>query len=123
MTWRASSSVWRSCPPSWIRLSGFTSTAWAWVRAGAASKSAAAMDQSRRFWLSLLETPNLEVRRIDVLQDETEEGFYDFVARARSAAPSPGSQDSPGAHGQSGEDRRRVSFDRARYAARNCRRA
>jgi SAM-dependent methyltransferase len=27
-----------------------------------------------------LETPNLEVRRIDVLQDKMEEGFYDFVA-------------------------------------------
>jgi|HubBroStandDraft_6_1064221.scaffolds.fasta_scaffold227889_2 SAM-dependent methyltransferase len=31
-------------------------------------------------FMASLETPNLEVRRIDVLQDKMEEGFYDFVA-------------------------------------------
>lgn len=70
-----------------------------------------------------LQAPCLEVRRINILQDGTEESSYDFCRRARPASPSHACPQGLGAHGLCSEARWGTSFYRTGYAALHCHRA
>ena len=74
-------------------------------------------------YMADLRAPGLEVRRIDLLKDKIEAGFYDFVLARALLHHLPDPKAALGADDRCREARRRLSLNRTGYAPCNCRRA